>query len=245
VRQLCLVAALVSVASACAHRAGREATQGALAELQEQQAQANARGGPPPSAIIAHNTIDGVMTALDTPEQQARIQRLVSLAVAAATKTVVADMSDQLAAASRTMVDSVSEQLAGATRNVVDEMTDQLIAELGPDGSGRLAVSLSQAGQRVATSVAGGMVGGVANGVNLQLDTLFPDCTGSNRAACLNDKLQQTARTTAASFSKGVHDTIGWQLLVAAFALGAAGGVIGSWLVSLRHERRSFRTRTA
>jgi hypothetical protein len=234
---------LLSLAPACAHRAGRQATEGMLAELEEQQA---TRTGPPPSKIIAQNTIDGVMTGLDTPEQQARIQRLVSLAVAAATKTMAEDLSGQLAAATQAMADTMSNQLSGVTKRVVEDASDQLMEELGPDGSGPLAASLAQAGQRVSASVASGVVSGVTDRMGAELAALAPECTGPNRADCIEQRLQLMTRRTAASFTKGIHETIGWQLLVVAFALGAAGGVLASWLLSLifslRHERRTLRT---
>ena len=208
---LCLAfaLALAGLAPACAERIGQKAAQGAVTELRAQNAN---RTGPPPAKVAAENAVAGAMAALDTPEQQARIQRLVAQAVSAATQAVV------------------------------DDVSRQLVAELGADGSGPLAVSLSQAGERVSSSVAGGVVGGVLSGVGTELAALAPECTGPDRADCLERRLQQTTRTTAATFTKGVRDTIGWQLLLVAFALGALGGLLGSWLLSLRHERRSYRT---
>ena len=58
----------------------------------------------------------------------------------------------------------------------------------------------------------------------------------------MQQRLQHATRSTAASFSKGVRDSIGWQFLLLAFVLGAAGGALGSWLWSLRVARRSWRT---
>jgi hypothetical protein len=208
-RHLCLALALAALSPACAERIGQKAAQGAMSELRTQNAN---RTGPPPARVAAENAVGGVMAALDNPEQQARIQRLIAQAVSAATETVI------------------------------DDVSRQLVAQLGPDGSGPLAVSLSQAGQRVSASVAGGVVGGVVDGVGTELASMAPECAGPDRAACLERRLQQTTRTTAATFTKGVRDTIGWQLLLVAFALGALGGMLGSWLLSLRHERRSLRT---
>jgi hypothetical protein len=90
--------------------------------------------------------------------------------------------------------------------------------------------------------MARGVVGGVVGGVGGELASVFPECTGPNQAACLQQHLQNTARMTAASFSKGVHESIGWQFLMLAFVLGAVSGALGSWLWSLRGLRRSFRT---
>jgi hypothetical protein len=193
----------------CAERIGQKAAEGAMKSMREEAANPT---GPPPAQVAAERAVQGAMKALDDPEQQARIQKMISAAVAAVTRTMVEDASAQL------------------------------VAELGPDGRGPLAVSLSQTGQRVSASVTGGVVGGVVNGVGTQLASLVPECSGPNRAACLQQRLQETTRTTAASFSKGVRDSIGWQFLLLAFALGALGGALGSWLWSLRTVRRSWRT---
>jgi hypothetical protein len=205
-RPLLLLVALGSLPWACAERIGQKAAEGAMKSMREEAANPT---GTPPSQIAAERAVKGAINALDDPEQQARIQKLVSQAVAAVTRTMVEDASAEL------------------------------VAQLGADGSGPLAASLSQTGQRVSASVAGGVVGGVS----AELATaLIPECSGPNRAACLQQRLQEATRSTAASFSKGVRDSIGWQFLLLAFVLGAAGGALGSWLWSLRVARRSWRT---
>jgi hypothetical protein len=207
----CLLAFLViaGLPWACAERLGSKVAQGAMKTIREEQENPT---GTPQGQIAAERVVKGVITGLEDPEQQARIQKMVSDAVAAMTRTMVEDASSAL------------------------------VAQLGEDGSGPLAVSLSQTGQRVSASVAGGVVGAVGNELNTQLAALMPECTGPNRAACLQQRLQDATRTTAASFSKGVRDTIGWQFLLLAFALGVVGGALGSWLWSLRVARRSWRT---
>jgi hypothetical protein len=209
VGRLLLIAALASLPGACVERIGRKAAEGAMVSIRDQ---AGNRTGPPPAQVVAERAVQGAMNALDDPEQQARIQRMVAAAV------------------------------AQVTRTMVDEASAELVAQLGPNGSGPLGASLSQAGQRVSTSVADGVVGGVVGSLGSELASLVPECAGPNRAACLQQRLQETTRTTAASFSKGLRDSIGWQFVLLAFALGAAGGALGSWLWSLRVARRSFRT---
>jgi hypothetical protein len=204
--RLLLLAVLGSLPAACAERIGQKAAEGAMKSMREEAA--NPTGGVPASQVAAERAVKGAINALDDPEQQARIQRMVSQAVAAVTRTMVEDAAAEL------------------------------VAQLGTDGSGPLAVSLSQTGQRVSASVAGGVVGAVGS----ELGTLVPECNGPNRAACLQQRLQETTRSTAAAFSKGVRDTLGWQSLLLAFVLGAAGGALGSWLWSLRVARRSWRT---
>lgn len=205
-RPLLLLVALGSLPWACAERIGQKAAEGAMKTMREEAANPT---GTPAAELAAERAVNGAINALDDPAQQARIQKMVSEAVAAVTRTMVEDASAEL------------------------------VAQLGPDGSGPLAASLSQTGQRVSASVAGGVVGGVS----AELATaLVPECNGPNRAACLQQRLQEATRSTAASFSKGVRDSIGWQFLLLAFVLGAAGGALGSWLWSLRVARRSWRT---
>ena len=129
----------------------------------------------------------------------------------------------------------IAEAVSTATTIAVDDATHRLIAQLGPDGQGPLADSLARTGERVSASI----VGGVGN----ELSGLVPECVGPDRMDCIQRRLQLTARSTASSFTSGVKDSIGWQLLVAVFGLGACGGVLGAWLWSLRPvRRRTFRT---
>jgi hypothetical protein len=200
------LAALAGVVPGCAHRIGQKAAEGAVAELQKQQEKA-AEEHPDkvPARIAGEAAVKGAVSALDAPDQREAIQRLVAEAVSVATTTAVQNAAKMM------------------------------IAELGPDGQGPLAVSLSRTGERVSASV----VGSAGN----QLADLLPECSGPDRMDCINRRLQQTARSTAASFTSGIKDTIGWHLLLIVFVLGAAGGVLGAWLWSLRPlRRRTFRT---
>ena len=128
--------------------------------------------------------------------------------------------------AQRARIDSLIAQAVSAA-------TRQLVAELGSNGQGPLAVSIAKTGERAAAAAIGG--------VGSELSVLAPECAGPDPLGCLEKRLQQTARSTAASFSAGVRETLGWQLLLVAFALGAVGGMLGTWLWSLLHERQERR----
>jgi hypothetical protein len=150
--------------------------------------------------IAATRAVEGAVSALEEPAQRAIIQRLVNDAVSAAATLAV------------------------------ENATRQMVAELGPDGDGPLAVSLSRTGERVSAAAVGG--------VGSEIAQLAPECVGPDPLGCLERRLQQTARLTAASFTAGVKETAGWQMLLVAFTLGAGGGLLGAWLWSLRHFRR-------
>jgi hypothetical protein len=247
--QLAAVASF-ALLSACAHHQGKEITQGAIDQLRQE----SENGKTPPSRLMARNAMAGAIDTLDDPAQQERIRQLVSQMVASATRSVVADATTELMAqlgpdgkgplavalseTGERVTAAVAAGVASATRAIVADASAELVAQLGPNGDGPLAASLSETGQRVSVAVAGGVVDSVDN----QLAALTPECKGPNRRACLQQRLQETTHATAVSFTKGVRDTLGWQFLFLAFALGAVGGALGSWLWSLRAVRRSWRT---
>jgi hypothetical protein len=192
-----VVLAALAVGSGCARHIGKQAAAGAVAEMQRQS---TANPGNPQVQKAAAKAVEGALTELDSPEEVARIEHLVSQAASAAADVAVA------------------------------KATEKLLAQLGEEGDGPLAVSFARTGERVSAAAVGS--------VGSELLALAPECAGPDPLACIEKRLQQTARATAASFSAGVRETLGWQLLLVAFGLGAGGGVLGAWLWSLRLERR-------
>jgi hypothetical protein len=128
----------------------------------------------------------------------------------------------------------VSEMMSAAVQTAVEDATRQLVTELGPDGDGRLTASLSNAGSRFAA--------GVVNGARGEMMSMFPDCSGLDQRGCIERQLQQMARSTAAGFTKGVRESLGLPALFLAFVMGVAGGVLGTWLMTRRPQRRVLRT---
>jgi hypothetical protein len=115
----------------------------------------------------------------------------------------------------------------------VEDATEQLVAQLGPDGQGPLAVSLTNAGARVSA--------GVVSGARSEILALFPGCSGPADRACIEAQLQQMAHSAATGFTKGIRDTLGLPLLFVAFAVGVLGGVLGAWVWARRPQRRVLR----
>ncbi len=209
-RGVVLLALLAAVQPACAERMAKNATAGAVNELQRQRADADQDPTKQMARTAGVRAVEGVMGELDTPEQRAAIQRMIAQAASIAAATAV------------------------------EEATRHMIAQLGRDGEGPLAVTLARAGEHVSGATAAAAI----DGVGRELAGLLPECNGPDRLECIERRLQQTARLTAASFTSGVKDSIGWQLLLLMFMLGAAGGVLGAWLWSSWRlvRRRDFRT---
>jgi hypothetical protein len=174
--------------------------QAAAGAVAEMRRESAANPDNPQVQKVAGKAVEGAVTELDSPAEIARIDHLVSQAATTAADAAVA------------------------------RATEKLLAQLGEEGDGPLAVSFARTGERVSAAALGS--------VGSELLALAPECAGPDPLACIEKRLQQTARTTAASFSAGVRETLGWQLLLVAFGLGAGGGVLGAWLWSLRLERR-------
>jgi len=208
-RGLMLVALVAASLSACAERIGKNAAAGAMAELQKERASSATDTNKQVVRIAGERAVEGVVAALDAPEQRAAIQRMVAEAVSVAAATAV------------------------------EEATRHMIAELGPEGEGPLSDSLARTGERVSGAAAAAAMSSMGR----ELAGLFPECSGPDRLECIERRFQQGARSTAASVTSGVNDSIGWRLLLLMFLLGAGGGVLGAWLWSLRDvRRREFRT---
>jgi len=194
------IASIAALAGVASGCAGLMGKRAAEGAVKAIESQSSAGPEQQIARVAATRAVEGAVSALEEPAQKEIIQRLVNEAV------------------------STAATLA------VEKATQQMLAELGPDGDGPLAVSLSRTGERVSAAAVGG--------VGAEIAQLAPECVGPDPLGCLERRLQQTARSTAASFTAGVKDTAGWQLLLVAFALGAAGGLLAAWLWSLRHIRR-------
>jgi hypothetical protein len=194
------IALIAALAGVASGCAGLMGKRAAEGAVKAIEAQASAGPEQQIARVAATRAVEGAVSALEEPAQREIIQRLVNEAVSAAATLAV------------------------------QQATQQMVAELGPDGDGPLALSLSRTGERVSASAVGS--------VGSEIARLAPECVGPDPLGCLERRLQQTARSTAASFTAGVRDTVGWQLLLVAFVLGAGGGLLGAWLWSLRHVRR-------
>ena len=135
----------------------------------------------------------------------------------------------------------VTGVVESATLMAFDSATRQLIAQLGDNGEGPLGRSLASTGHQVTAA----MVKDVMGGVGTELAALAPECDGVDRATCIQQRLHAMARSTAAGFTAGVKENLGWQFLLLAFAGGTVAGALGSWLWSRGHNRTRRRFQPA
>ena len=231
-RALLFFAALACAvfASACAHRMGEQSAKGVAAAIEDQT--------DPNRQLMrvgATRAVEGAVAALDSPDQREQIRTLVSeIMRVGATHAVEGAIAALDAPEQREQIRSVvSEVMSEAIRTAIEDASRQMVAQLGPDGEGPLAASLTNASARISA--------GVVSGARGELMALFPDCSGSDPRGCIERQLQEMARSTAVGFTKGVRDTLGVPLLIFAFVLGAAGGVLGALAWARRPPRRVLR----
>ncbi|MES1166194.1 MAG: hypothetical protein ABUR63_10570, partial [Verrucomicrobiota bacterium] len=115
-----LAAALIATAGTCVGCAKRIGEQAAAGAIQTLQAQRNA--GQAPLRTAGENATTGVIDALDSPEQQARIRALVT------------------------------EMSRAAASAAVDGATRRLFQQMGPEGSSPLAAGMANAATLASTA---------------------------------------------------------------------------------------------
>ena len=194
--------------------------------------------GPACAERMSKNATAGAVNEFQRERAEADKDKSKQVVRVAGTRAVEGAVEALEEPESRAAIQSlVKDTVAIATATAIEEATKRMIAELGPEGRGPLGMSLARTGEQVSSAT--------VSGIGAQLAGLFPECEGPDRMDCIDRRLQQTARTTAASFTSGVKENLGWQLLLVMFMLGAGGGVLGAWLWSLRSvrlRRRDFRT---
>jgi hypothetical protein len=232
-----MAAVVALLESACAHEMGKNAAQGAAQEVANSQAASADDPSRQVSRVFAQRATEGALATFDAPEQRARLQQVVDLAVAQAVAT-----------AFRATGEATRAELSGATgqqvalvvgkvaRTAVDDALRGVVADLGSHGQGPLAASMAAAGKSVS--------GAVVTGALDQLGELFPGCRGADAVACVNRQIASMSQSAAIGFAAGLRQTIGWALLIFAGLIGLLMGVLSHWIWSQRGHGQVLRTRT-
>jgi hypothetical protein len=156
------------------------------------------------STVAAGRAVGGALDELGEPERREQIQSLAAVVAAAAADAAVRDFARRM------------------------------VVELGPDGEGPLAASISGTGERISAAVIGG--------ARAELAGVFPDCQGPDTLDCIEKRLERMTRSAGAGFATGVRDAIGWPLLILVGLLGLVIGALGHWVWSIRPQQRALRT---
>jgi hypothetical protein len=229
----------------CAHEVAKNATSGAVQEVAKGQQATSEDPTKQITRVAAERAVAGAIAALDAPDNQRKLRDAVNavvneaIATAFKTATEAPPGQEKAGAAGGESGSPLGKLIGQLVRTSVENAVRDLDAALGQQGNGPLAVSLTNTGKQLTASV--------MDSAFVKLGETFPECRGPGAFDCIDRKITEMSRSAAAGFSKGVRQTIGWQLLVVAGLVGLGIGLFASWLWSRRsHERdrRVLRTRT-
>jgi hypothetical protein len=155
--------------------------------------------------IAAERAVEGALDTVDEPERREQMQELATLIASAAADAAVRDFARRM------------------------------VTELGPEGEGPLATSLTGTGERISAAVVGS--------ARAELAGMFPGCAGPDPFDCIEKRVERMTRSAGAGFAAGMRDSLGWPFLILAAFLGFLAGILGHWVWSLRlHNQRVLRT---
>jgi hypothetical protein len=232
-----------------------EATAAAMEEAREQQERAAAEEDVTPLArLTGQQMTQGVLDALSQPETVAQMRRLVDALVsqslrslagrgvpreangpAVATGPGVGGGGPGIGGGAGTGQGPVSSLAADVARALALEMERQL----GPDGTGPLAQSLS--------ATAGQMASSIVQQTRNEFGMVFPECEGLQGAAaraCVNARLSELGAAFTRGATEGVREALRPWLLLLAFAIGLLVGLLLFVALSLARANREEGRRT-
>ncbi len=231
----------IALALACqagcgiAERAGRGASQGAIAQLAEK---ARDREGMKDLAEgISRRAARGMVSELSRAESTGDIERIAA-ALAAGT---VSGASRALGAPAQTGHGAALGAGIGRRETPVEALaaqaarafSRQMAAELGQTGGGPLGASLS--------ATAGEVSGAMARGAGSELGALFPECRGERGSGCLELAVERLSRASAAGIAAGARASLGPWPYVLAFAAGALLALLVAWAIAVLSRLRKRR----
>ena len=203
--------------------------------------------GCPHGECVASAMVRGALAQLHTPAQRAQLSAMIRSVV----EDVIAEASSpeqlaQIRLITETAARSAVQGFLGTNGQMptVGSLTDQTLGavrnSLGATGEGPLATSLAATAERVSASTVRGIRGEAG---------LFPECTGPDRARCVDERLTALSRAASIGVRDGLRGLVALPLLALSFVLGLIVAVLMSWLWTHRGtptthgEHRSARPR--
>jgi hypothetical protein len=207
---------------ACARHAGSSAVGGAIDTLQKKSDATKAATGETPVEAMAGRAVDGAFSRLTSPEQMAALRQIVHNAVNEAVTSALDAASRPVGPGGDGRVELLAEGAATALRS---SLSEGFVTDLGDEGHGPLANSLSATVRQAAAAATDGA-----------LLRLLPDCTVDD-PGCLDRRVSELSQGAASGFMRGVRDGIKLAALLLSFVAGLACATIAGLTVALVRRR--------
>ena len=222
-------------------QAAKDATEGALEEIKEQN---QTSSGSPPMQDLASNIVKGAAAELDRPETRAQLGRIVETTMRSAVGSAVGELGSPQWGR-RQWEDSPRGFHVGPTPPAADSlaqfgplgalggkmaegftlgMSRQLQIELGSNGQGPLGQTMAGV-MREATQAA-------ISGVTQELAPT--DCVGLDSRQCADRRVRDLSNSAAKGFVEGLGTALQLPLLAVAFGAGVVGALVLVLLLRLR-----------
>jgi hypothetical protein len=218
---LALVTAM-SAMSGCARHVSSRAMGGALDTFKESVGE-DAPAGQAPMETIAGRAVDGAVAHLQSPAQIAALRRVVHAAATQAVTSALDAAARPVMGTGGGRVELLAESTATAVRT---SLSEGLVSDLGSQGHGPLAASLSATAHHAAAAATDGA-----------LARLLPGCTAQD-PECLDRRVAELSHDAAAGFMRGVREAIETTALILAFVAGLGCATIAALAIALLRRRR-------
>ena len=210
----CLFIACALFGCASGQRLGRGATSGALDELREESRAREERGERAPLEQAAGNAVVGALDALDDPARQEQLGRVVGRAAESAVRGAVGAFDDPAWVDGPRRPNGTTAGLLGdrLSAGFAQGLSRQLRTELGPNGDGPLARSLSGWLHQASGAMATGFIG--------DLSPLDSEASGGSCRDCIERRVYELSRVAATGFTDGVAHRVHLPVVVLSFGAG-------------------------
>jgi len=196
-------------------RLGRGATSGALEQLREESRAREASGERAPFEQAAGHAVDGTLQALDSPDRQEQLGRVVGLAAESAMRGAMGAVEDRVGRVDGLpRPDSATLGLLGdrLSSGFARGFSRQLRSDLGANGDGPLAQSLSGWLHQASGAVATGLI-----------SDLSPRDSEVAAGACrssIDQRVYELSRVAATGFTDGVAHRLRLPIVLLSFGAG-------------------------
>lgn len=201
---------------------GQSTTEGVMEGVRQSRESEGAPGPEDVGRQTGMGMAEGAITQLTAPEVRAELELLVQRLVSGMLSGAVGGAGGEGIGVGPEGSAALIAQVSA--RAFAQEISNELIRQLGPTGEGPLATSLAATAERMS---AGAIRGALAD------ETIFPECQGPDRTACIGQQLRDLSRQSSIGAVEGARRGLGLAGFVVAFAAGLLAALILAWAWSV------------
>ncbi len=223
--QLAAVASLLVLG--CAHRAGEQASKGALAQLEAKAANVDPNVPAPLAERYTRGAVRAALDDLSKPEFRDQLSSLIRSSTADVIWGAIEGPRWGIGGtgAGGVYVSPVGELSQEAATAFAESLSAELEHRIGPDGKGPLGRAIAEVSRQAAMAA--------VDGARSELSDVFPECVGADRKACIRAQLAQVGYAISSGATEGVRDSLGVVPMLLTFIAGLLTSAVFIWAWSV------------